>query len=142
MLQVATTTTCCKSLKEILNTEMILSLQQRTNYINNYFINKNEKDVCTVCVPVFVHTCTHPVQKQNKPNKMKYVCFSSTAVHSVCNEFETLCWGHPEIIQLILAVGIGPCGTDGVGAQQMLFFSLLYRYQFCFRSYSFCFFLF
>ena len=45
MLQVATTTTCCKSLKEILNTKMILSLQQRTNYINNYFINKNEKDV-------------------------------------------------------------------------------------------------
>ena len=106
MLQVATTTTCCKSLKEILNTEMILSLQQRTNYINNYFINKNEKDVCTVCVPVFVHTCTHPVQKQNKPNKMKYVCFSSTAVHSVCNEFEKLCWGHPEIIQLILGVNI------------------------------------
>ena len=136
MLQVATTTTCCKRLKEILNTKMILSLQQRTNYINNYFLLIKTRKMCTV------HLCVHvyPIQKQNKPNKMKYVCFSSTAVHSVCNEFEKLCWGHPEIIQLILAVGIGACGTDRVGAQQMLFFSLLY--QFCFRSYSFCFFLF
>ena len=46
----------------------------------------------------------------------------------MCNEFEKLCWGHPEIIQLILGVGIGPCGTDRVGAQQMLFFNLLYKF--------------
>lgn len=58
----------------------------------------------------------------------------------MCNEFEKLCWGHPEIIQLILGVGIGPCGTDRVGAQQMLFTLVCcINFAVSIRSYTFCF---